>query len=696
MGREEQVAPAEKVRSELRGAVLVATIDNPPTAALSAEVRAGLTAQLDIATRDDAIRAMVICGSPGAFATGAGLGEEATGDAPDLAGLCDRIEASRKPVVVAVAGSALGGGLELALAAHLRVAAPDARFGAPEITLGLVPNAGGTQRLPKVVGGIAALKLLLSGRAVNGEAAGKLGLVDVLAPGDLVGTAVAHALRLADSAGQLRRSSTRRDRLGEGTGFLEAVATHRRAAEAAPLDAPMRLIECVEAALLLPYDIGRGMEAAVYEDLVGSEHSRSLRHVFAAERQLQAATRWEGRVASRPMRAVAVVVARGIGTELVVQCLDAGFEVTVAEESDAALEEGVARIIGHFDARVAAGLMAEDAVEQVLDRMQAVSGYRTLAEADIVIDPVPVLTRKRIEALDAAMKAGAVLTVAGERVDLGTVAGMTGREADIVGLRFYPGVRKNRLVEMATTAATGARAVATARAVARKLDRLILETAPGRDAIGTRIAEALHAAADLALEDGARIGQIDAALRDWGLPFGSFAWRDILGVRRFTGPRGTEGQRGGGIDAVLASVGRLGTAAGRGYYLYHERGKPGIEDPEVAAMIEADRASKSVRPRMLSDGDVRMRCVAAMAGAGAQLVAEGIARRPADVDMAAVHGLGFARRTGGVMFAADLMGLERVSGLLLEMSRESSRIPPPAPIFADLIRAGQVFSDLNG
>ncbi|NNE88557.1 MAG: hypothetical protein HKN27_10815 [Silicimonas sp.] len=692
---EDQVIPAEKVRSTHRGAVSVITMSNPPTAALSADVRAGLSSELEKAANDDAVKAIVITGANGAFATGAGIREAKT-DAPDLATLCHTIEDMTKPVVAAIGGAALGGGLELALAAHLRVAHANARLGSPEITLGLVPNAGGTQRMPKVIGGVAALKLLLSGRSVNGTTAHKIGLVDALDEGHVIETAVKHAMRLAQSGGALRRSSSRRDRLGEGTDFLEAVAVHRKAALASALDAPMRMIECIEAALLLPFDIGRGMEQAAYEDLVGSEHSKALRHLFAAERQLQAATKWTGKVESRPLKGIAVVGARHLGAEVSVLCLDAGFDVVVAEESDDALEEGVARIIEHYDARVALGKMSEDDVEKVLDRMQAVAGYKFVSEADVVIDPAPMLTKKRVAALDAVMKAGAILVVGGEKVSLAQVAAMTGRSSDVIGMRFSQGVTKNRLIEFSTVEGTAPKAVATARQLARKLDRLILETGAGKEAIGTRLGEALHAAADLCLEDGARIGQIDAALRDWGIPYGSFAWRDLQGVNRFTGPRDTEGARGGGLDSVLTSVGRLGISVGRGYYLYRHRGRPGIEDHEVAQMVDADRGAKRINVRALSDGEIRKRCVAAMAGVGAQMLTEGVAKRPADIDLVAIHALGFARRTGGVMFAADQLSLDVVRALLAEQSSQSARITAPPPMLQDLIRSKKSFADLNG
>jgi 3-hydroxyacyl-CoA dehydrogenase len=695
MGLDEQGEPAETVRSERRDDVLVIAIDNPPMAALSGDVRSALMQGITRADDDASIKAIVITGDAKMFATGAGLNEVVSDETPTLADLCDRIENCTKPVVAAIGGSALGGGLEVALATHMRVASPSARLGAPDITLGVLPNAGGTQRLPKVIGGVAALKLLLSGRAVAGEVAHKLGLVDVIEANDLVGAAVAHAEKLADSSEALRYSSTRRDRLGEGTAFLEAVANHRRAAEASPLDAPSRMIECVEAALLLPYDIGRGMEEAAFEDLVNSEHSRSLRHVFAAERRLHATTKWEGRTPARSIRTVAVISAHGIGSELVVQCLDAGFDVIVAEANDEALESGVGRVIGYYDARVANKQISEEDVEDVLDRMQAVSGYGTLSEADVVIDPSQALTKERLSTLDGAMKAGAVLMVGGERVATDQVAAKTGRDADVVGLRFYPGMKKNRLVEMTIGQKSGARAVATARSFARQIDRLILETAPSKEAIGTHIIEALHAACDLCLEDGAGIKQIDLALKDWGIPYGSFGLRDQLGIRRFSNHGNAEGLRGGGIDEVLVGMGRLGAGVGRGYYAYEQRGAAGQEDPEVLQMVAADRDGKGITPQPISDATIRFRALSAMAGAGAQLLVDETAKRPADIDMVAIHGLGFARRTGGVMFAADLLGLKSVHDHLLDMSQHSMRIASPPSIIKDLIQSEKTFSDLN-
>ena len=693
MGREEQVSPLDKVRSALRDGAYLIELDNPPTGALSSDVRALLSEKLDEAEAAESVVAVVITGQGNCFATGAGVSEHTEIDAPSLADLCDRIERFSKPVCAAINGTALGGGLELALAAHLRVANAEARLGSPEITIGLVPNAGGTQRLPKVVGGVAALKMLLSGRAINGKAARQLGLVDELAEAELVDVTVQRALALAQSQGALRRSSERRDRLGEGAAFLEAVREHRKFAEASALDAPLRLIECIESALLLPYEAGRGLESAAYDDLVDSEQSKALRHVFSAERRLQTATRWEGRVISRPLNTIAVVGARGICAEFVVLCLDAGFNVIVAEESDEALEDGTARIIEHFDARVAANQMSEEDTEAVLDRMQAVSGYRIVADADLVIDPWPKLTKERAQALDGVMKAGAVLALGAERVGIAQAANATSRPADVVGLRFFPGLRKNRLVEVSANKETSPKAMATVRAFARKLDRLILHTGSTTEGIGSRLFEAMNAAADLCLEEGARYAQIDLALKDWGIPFGSFGFRDVIGLDRPTRPRNVADDLGGGLDAVLLNVGRRGLVTRQGYFQY-QRDKAS-EDPAVEALVEKLRVKRGLRPRTISDGEVRKRCLAAMVGVGAQILTDEIVKRPDDIDMVAVHELGFARRTGGVMFAGDRLGLSEVRKLLDEMTQLTPRIAPPPKMLLDLERTGKSFSDLN-
>lgn len=674
--------------------VAIVTVATPSSGVVSPEVRNTLSEHIASAAANPACQAIVITGRDGHFAMGTHLefgNDTEDGGAPDLATLCDQIEAVEKPVVAAINGPALGNGLELALAAHARVASPSAKLGAPEITIGLVPGGGGTQRLPKVVGGVTALKMLLSGRSVTGVSAAKIGLVDRLVETDVVDAAVAYANALARSDEPLPRSSTRRDRLGEGNAFLESVAEHRNSAVQSALDAPLRMIECIEAALLLPYDIGRGLEAAAFEDLVDSDHSKALRHVFSAERRLATSSRVTGRTPSRPLGAIGLIGARGIGSEIAVACLDAGFSVTVAESNDEALEAGVSRLIEHYDAQVAKGKLKEDTVEDILDRLQAVCGYATLGDVDVVIDPGPGIARSRVAELDAVMKAGAIFATGSEQVDIATVAAATKRPGDVVGFKLYPGMRTNRLAEIIPSAATAPRALATARVLAQKLDRLVVQAGAGESlGIGVRITDALHAAADLCALDGARIGQVDDALQDWGVPQGSFGWRDAQGLSRSRRKIAEQD-----LSGRLADAGRAGRMSGRGFYAYGQRGGKGIEDPDVVALIEAERREKGITARVMNDGEVKKRCLAAMAGAGAQMLTDGTARSPADIDMVAIHGLGFARRTGGVMFAADLLGLAEVRQLILEMSQRTPHVSPPSPVFQDLIKAGKGFAALG-
>ena len=700
MGQEKQISTETPVRLERRNGVLVIRLVAPPTNALDPHMRQSLALALDALASESDLQAAVLIGASGVFATGGGSAmpsDEAAGDEtlPELAEICDRIETSEKPVIAAIDGAALGGGLELALAAHVRIGSEAARLGAPDITLGLVPNAGGTQRLPKVIGGVAALNMLLSGRAIGATAARKLGLLDEVARGDLERLALRQAKRMMRDGDPLQRSSERRDRLGEESRFLEAIQAQRKTAETIPLEAPMRMIECVEASLLVPYKIGRGMEEAAYEKLSRSDHARSLRHVFAAERQMKINTNWQGKVPPREFNRVAVIGASGSAAEVAMLCLDCGLQVLLVDTDEAALETGVSRIIGLFDGRISSGMMTESAVETVLDRLQTVAGFSLLETADIVIDPSPVLTRARLSALDSAMRAGAVLVVGSERISLETLAALTERESDVVGMRFASGLKKNRLVELTSSPETGAKALSTARALARHLHRQVVETAPLPEAVATRLTKALHAAADLSFEDGATVEQIDLALMDWGIPNGSFRARDFLGIDQVGAGDGFEGLRGGGLDDVLVSMGYTGRMAGRGYFLYPDPTKPGVTDPEIAEMIAADRIAKEISPRLLTAGDIRRRCLAAMMGVGAALVEEGVVSRPADIDMIAINGLGFARRTGGVMCPADLVGLEELSAILDAMSRTTKRIAAPPKILREMVEKNQDFDSLN-
>jgi 3-hydroxyacyl-CoA dehydrogenase len=671
---------------ERRGDVAVITMDNPPVAALSLGLCRAIDAALDEIENSPDVGAIVLAGTDGKFAVGAVVKGEEISASRAVAALADRIENSTRPVVAAIGGVALGAGLELALGAHLRVAGTHARLGFPDVTIGLLPGAGGTQRLPRLIGGTAALRMLLGGRAVSVETAQSLGLVDEIVDGDLVDAACDLARGLIGR--DLPRTSARRDRLGAGAAFLEAVAEQKRMAERSALDAPARIVECVEAALLLPFDIGRGMEAAAFDDLATSDQAQALKYVSMSERRLKAAERISGRERSRPLGRIGIAGLTGGGAAMAVACLDAGFEIVAAERSEEALEAGVTRVIEGFDARVAAGRMEEASVDATLDRLHAVAGYKRLSECDLVISTSPRPAKRLIEEFDSVMRAGAILATAAEIAPPARIAATTSRPADVLGLHLYAGTGRARIVEIVPPPGVGVRAMATLRTLIRKLDLMAVIAGPTSTGMGWRLLDALHAAADLSLLQGASLTRIDTVLADWGFAGGSFARRDAEGLE-------ARARRNEGLEGRLVAAGRGGRAAGAGFYSYPGNGRTGIEDEDLAAIVTRCRTEAGIETRAPSDVEIRKNCIAAVAGAGAQLLQEEAARRPADIDMIAIHGLGLARRTGGVMFAADLLGLEDVARRLDAMHALDPRIANGSGTLGRLAQAGRDFAALD-
>lgn len=668
----------DRVRSETRDGIAVIRILNPPLSALTLSTIEQLHSAAETALGE--ADALVIAGAEARFAIGAVVEGREIETTAALSALAEHLESSERPVVAAIGGPALGGGLELALAAHARVAGGAARFGFPDVTIGLAPGAGGTQRLPRLVGGTAALRLLLSGRSIGAEAALRLGLVDEAVEGDPVEAAVALARRLTAEAAPLPRTRDRRDRLGGGTAFLEAVAEQRRLAERSSLEAPTRIVECVEAALLLPFEVGRGLEEAAYEDLVRSEQTLALRHLGRAERRLRMRTAGQTTSPSRPLDIIGVAgLARG-GAALAMACLDAGFEVIAAERNDETLESGVARIMEAFDNRVAAGQLTEDAAEQTLERLRTVAGYRALSAADIVVSTAARPSRRLIEELDSVMKAGAVLAVAAETAPPGAIAETTSRPSDVLGLHLHSGSGRARFAEIAPAPGSGEPALASLRALARRLDLLVVEAGPASTGIAPALIDALHCAADACHADGAGIALIDRTLAGLGITGGSFASRDAEGLEH------RARRHPDGPEARLIAAGRGGRRSGKGFYVYPKgpRGA-GAEDAGLREILPAGSR------RAPGETEIRARCLAALAGAGARLLASGAALHAADIDVVSVYGLGLARRTGGAMCAAERIGLAEIVARLDDLHARHPRIAAPTDALRALARDGRGF-----
>jgi 3-hydroxyacyl-CoA dehydrogenase len=685
--------------------VAVLSIDNPPVNALSQEVCAALIAAVDRAVGDPGVDAIVIRAEGRTFPAGADLGELARpSEGPLLPEVLARIEAARKPVVAAIHGAALGSGLELALACHYRLAAEDARLGLPDVTLGLLPAAGGTQRLPRLAGARVALDMMIGGRPIGADAAAEAGILDGVVEGDLDGAAVSFAGSLKEEDLGPRPTCEVRDGFTDPPAYLAAVACERAAVAAGPLEAPRRIVECVEAALVMPFETGLAFERAAFDDLMASPQSAALRHLFFAERRAQHFPEAE-MARPRDIRTVGVAGGGAMGAGIAVALLSADLPVTVLERDDGALEVAVARILDALDGAVARGRMSAEEREERIDRLRGALDPAALADCDLVIEAVPEdLTTKQavLAALDAALPPGAVLATATSGLDVDLLAAGTGRVPDMLGLHFFAPAQVMRLVEVVVGAETAPETVATARALVRRLGKVPVRAEPGDGYIALRVLAACRKAADEMLEDGASVADIDTALRAFGFPLGPYQMVDLTGLvadwtrRRRRAPTLHADDRDVEILDRLCEAGRYGQEAGLGYYAYDLDSATAVEDPEVARIIDLERRRKGISPRRFGPAEITRRCLLAMVNEGARILEAGVAQRPSDIDVAMVHGFAFPRWEGGPMKWADLSGLLMIRKDLLDLAPEDPALWSPAGLLTDLVKNGQTFDSLNG
>ncbi len=684
---------SDRVSERRDGRVAVLTIDNPPANALGQAVRAGLLSALDRLADDPSVDAIVISGAGSVFATGTDVGELGAGG-PALSTLCERIEQFPRPVVACLSGSALGGGLELALAAWRRVAAEGTQIGFPEVTLGLVPGAGGTFRAPRLVGAGAALDLMLSGRPVPARRALDMGFVDFVEA-----EPEAAAITLArDLAGVVEAP---RD-----TGFADpadylATVRARRAALAPRARAEARIVDCVEAALLLPPDEAREYERTAFEECLDTAESRSLRHATAAERLAWIVPGLDHALA-RPVRRVGLVGGGVCGSGIAAACLAVGLPVVLTERDEVNRDQAAGRVETLVFRDLNRGRIGEDEAVARLARLIPAVGLDSLGVCDLVIEAVPEdLALKRAIFADLERWApGAVLATATDGTGLDTIAAATTRPERVMGLHFFAPEQATRAVEVVAGEATAAWVLASGFAFVRRLGRAPVHSVVSPGFIGNRVYGACRMAMDLLMEEGASPGAIDAALRAAGLPFGPYQAADLAGLDRDPAdrrlpPASTDGITEPTIAEILAAMGRVGRRAGAGFYSYHEGAPEGVADPEVARVIAAERARRGITPRTVTASEIRRRAFAAMANEGARAVSEGVALRPSDVDVALINGFGFPRHIGGPMQWADETGLLAVRSDLNRWSVEDPRLWMPPPIWDELIKNGLKFADLG-
>nr|WP_255731428.1 3-hydroxyacyl-CoA dehydrogenase NAD-binding domain-containing protein [Phaeobacter sp. B1627] len=705
----------DPVSTEVLDGIAIVAIANPPVNALSHAVRAGLDTALACIEQDDTIRAVVIYGRDRTFIAGADIREFGKPpQAPLLPDVINRIEACDKPVVAALHGTALGGGLEVAMGAHYRIAVPSARFGLPEVTLGILPGAGGTQRLPRLTGVRVALDLITSGRQVDAEEGLRMGLIDrIAAPTDPVENAEPSAAARAAGldfardliAADARPRRTRDIDLADGSDETSGVFAEFRAKMASKSRgqlAPQNCISAVEGAVNLPFAEGLSNERILFQELMNSDQRGALIHAFFAEREVAKLPEIKG-VSARELARLGVIGGGTMGAGIAVAALLAGLDVTLIERDAGAVSRAQASVARILQGSVKRGKLSEGAYNTLMaGSFRASSDYGSLSAADMVIEAVfesmdvkkDVFTR-----LDAICKPGTVLATNTSYLDINQIAAMTARPEHVIGLHFFSPAHVMRLLEVVVAEKTAPEVTATGFALAKRLKKIAVRAGVCDGFIGNRILSHYRKAVDGAVLAGASPFAVDRALVEFGLAMGPFAVSDLAGLdigwatRKRLAPTRDPRETYAAFADRLCEAGHFGRKTGMGFYIYDADGtRP---NDEVLDHVARDRMAKGMTPREISDQDIVDRYMAAMVNEAARVVEEGIALRPLDVDVTLLNGYGFPRWRGGPMHYADTVGLDKILADIERFAREDDFLWQPAPLLKRLVAEGKTFADLN-
>ena len=693
---------SDKIAYSRHGDIAVLTVQNPPVNALSQAVRQGLWDGIDRAEADTGVRAVLIVGEGRAFFAGADIKEFGKPPLdPFLPDLINRIEASPLLVVASMHGVSLGGGLEVALGCHYRIAVPSARVGLPEVHLGLLPGAGGTQRLPRLTGVEAGLDVMTTGRQVGAAQAHAMGIIDRIEDGDPKENGIAYAQHLLDTDAPTRVVSA----LPMPEAIDWDAAFDATLARSKGQIAPAWCVRAVQAAYGVPFAQGLAAERKIFFDLMQTGQRKGMIHAFFSERAVGNLPELKG-VAPRPVQAMGVIGGGTMGAGIATAALLAGVRVQLVEMSTQAGEAARARIAANLSGALKRGKITADQHDALLnDALQVVTGYDALGDADLVIEAVfeDMDVKKAVFAeLDRVCKPGAVLASNTSYLDINEIAATTSRPADVLGLHFFSPAHVMKLLEVVVADATAPDVAATGFALGKALGKISVRAGVCDGFIGNRILSTYRTCADHMILDGASPYQIDAALEAFGFAMGPFAVADLAGLDIGWAVR--KRKRAAGLDArardaayadALCAAGHFGQKTGKGYYDYAAGPKARVPNPDVMPLIEAERVAQGISPRAFTDEEIVRRYMASMVNEAAKVVGEGIARRPLDVDMTLLFGYGFPRYRGGPLKWADIVGLD---ALLADIQRYGETDPyfwQPAPLLEQLVAQGRTFDDLN-
>lgn len=683
---------SQVVNYVVEGTIGVISVDNPPVNALSQPVRQGLLDAISAAQTDTSEAVVIICEGR-TFIAGADITEFGKPAVePMLDALLNTIEASTKPVVAAIHGTALGGGLETALSAHYRCAVASAKVGLPEVKLGILPGAGGTQRVPRLAGVPAALDLITSGEPISVPRALELGLIDKIVDGDLRREAIAWARALIEQGAAPRKSSEQPVPEFDAAVFdgYRAVLAKRARGQVAP----QHIVSCVEAATNRSFDAGLKVERDLFIECMQSPQSVAMQHLFFAERQAAKIDDLPRDTPQRPIDSVGIIGGGTMGGGIAMSFANSGIPVTLIEVNDDALARGLSIVEKNYAASVKRGKLTEDKATKCRALITGSTDYASLAEADLVIEAVfedPELKKTIFARLDETCKPGAILATNTSYQDVNQIAAATKRPEDVIGLHFFSPANIMKLLEVVRAEKTADDVLATCMALAKRIRKVPVMSGVCYGFIGNRMLQPYFREAQLCLIEGATPEQVDNAMEEWGMAMGPIRVADLAGIDVGYKARQalSESERGDPrayrVADVLAEMGRLGQKSGAGFYRYDPDTRKHSSDPAVLEIIEREAAAFGIERRDIPDDEIIDRLVYALVNEGMRIVEEGIAQRPGDIDIVYIYGYGFPASRGGPMHYADAVGLKRVYERVLEFSeRFGAEAWAPAPLLVQL------------
>jgi 3-hydroxyacyl-CoA dehydrogenase len=691
-------------RYEVRGRTALVTLDSPPVNGLGAALRSGIMEALDRALADQDAKAVVITGNDRAFSGGADVKEFGTPNAsrePRLQAVIAALENSPKPVVAAIAGVCMGGGLELAMGAHYRVAKADAQIALPEVKLGLLPGAGGTQRLPRAVGLETALNMIVSGVTVPAAKLKGTALFNEVTEGDPVAAAIALAEKVVGDKLPLKRLRDLKVKDTQADAFLQ-FARNTVAAAAGPYPAPIKCAEAVGWAATKPFDEGLRLEREAFVTLMATPEARALRHVFTAERAARKVPGLPEDIKLRAIRKVGVIGAGTMGGGITMNFLNAGIPVVLLEMKQEALDKGLGTIRRNYENSARKGKLTNEQVEQRMALIAPALEYAPLADCDLVIEAVfenMDVKEQVFRQLDEVVKPGAILASNTSYLNIDRIASFTKRPGDVLGLHFFSPANVMRLLEIVRGAKTAPDVLATCLDLAKKIKKVAVVSGVCDGFIGNRMIARYGAAAAGLINAGALPQQVDGALQKFGLAMGPFRMGDLAGLDIGWATRKRRAAEAGVemkpiVADKLCEAGRFGQKTGAGWYRYEAGKRDPIPDPLTEQLITEYRAANGITPRPISDEEIVERCIYALVNEGARILQEGIAARASDIDLVYLNGYGFPAQRGGPMLYADTVGLPNVVRALRRFAAEPGADPSwhPAPLLLQLAEAGKTFN----